>query len=101
MKATVTRFPRLSCGRPTCTSNKCWSTLPAAVQQLPGASNPERELIAQDVVATNPVDSGLALPTRAAQLAVNGLPALGHGSGECRAQIKIAPHTFIVGTGEA
>ena len=66
-----------------------------------GASKSQGKLIAQDVVATDLVDCGLALPTLAAQLAGDGPPSLGHGLGQGRAQIKIASDTLIVGTGEA
>ena len=68
---------------------------------LSGASKLQRELIAKDVVAIDPVDSGFALPTLAAQLAVNVALMFSHGSGKGYAQIKIASDAFLVGTGEA
>src|SRR5208282_5561587 len=101
MKATVTPFPRPLCGKPTCTFNKCWNTRPAAVQRLSRPSKLQRELVAQDVVAIDPVDRRLALPTLAAQFALDCRLALRHSSGQRQAQIKIAPHTLIVRTGEA
>src|SRR5579883_437672 len=69
--------------------------------QLAAASKPQRELVAQDVVATDLVDRGLALPTLAAHFPGDGLLPLGDGLGQGRAQIKIASDTLVVGTGEA
>ena len=68
---------------------------------FPAPSKRQRELVAQDVVAIDPVDRRLALPTLAAQFALDCRLALRHSSGQRQAQIKIAPHTLIVRTGEA